>query len=85
MNTVKNATIHRDELARTDFASLTGSRKAHDAPIHPGEILHDEFMEPLGLSASALARALHVPPNRVTALINSRRSVTADTALRLAR
>lgn len=85
MNTVKQATIHRDELGQTDFGSLTDDRASRDAPIHPGEILHEEFMEPLQLSASALARALHVPPNRITALIHGRRSVTADTALRLAR
>lgn len=51
----------------------------------PGELLHKEFMEPLGLSANALARALHVPPNRITAILRGQRSITADTALRLAR
>jgi len=54
-------------------------------PIHPGEILREEFLAPLGMSASALARSLHVPPNRVTGLVNEQRSITADTALRLAR
>jgi addiction module HigA family antidote len=54
-------------------------------PVHPGEILREEFTKPLGLSASALARALHVPANRVTGLLNEERAVTADTALRLAR
>jgi addiction module HigA family antidote len=54
---------------------------------HPGEVLLEEFMVPLGLSANALARELHVPPNRVTAIIgpNGRRAVTPDTALRLGR
>ncbi len=54
---------------------------------HPGEILRDEFMIPLGLSANALARALGVPPNRITAIIakESPRAVTPDTALRLSR
>ena len=85
MSTDKRTTIHRGELEQIDFGDLTGGRKKHDTPIHPGEILFEEFMEPLQLSASALARALHVPPNRVTALINGQRSVTADTALRLAR
>lgn len=51
----------------------------------PGELLRSEFMEPLGLSANALARALHVPPNRITAILNGNRAITADTALRLAR
>ncbi|MDZ7829779.1 MAG: HigA family addiction module antitoxin [Halofilum sp. (in: g-proteobacteria)] len=68
-----------------DFGDLSGGRGKRDTPIHPGEILFEEFMEPLQLSASALARELHVPANRVTALINGQRSVTADTALRLAR
>ncbi len=54
---------------------------------HPGEILREEFMIPLGLSANALARALDVPPNRVTAIIakDNPRAVTPDTALRLSR
>jgi addiction module HigA family antidote len=53
-------------------------------PIHPGEILREEFMAPLKLSASALARSLNVPPNRVTAIVNGERAVTAETAYRLA-
>jgi antitoxin HigA-1 len=54
-------------------------------PVHPGEVLKEEFMEPLGLSANALARALLVPVNCISAIVNAERSVTADTALRLAR
>lgn len=53
-------------------------------PVHPGEILADELDE-LGLSANAFARALGVPTNRITAILNGQRGVTADTALRLAR
>jgi addiction module HigA family antidote len=53
-------------------------------PIHPGEILKEE-LEGLELSANALAQALAVPTNRITAILNEQRSVTADTALRLAR
>lgn len=52
---------------------------------HPGEVLKQEFLVPLEMSASALARALGIPTNRVTSIINGTRSVTADTALRLAR
>jgi addiction module HigA family antidote len=52
---------------------------------HPGDILAEEFMKPLGLSANALATALRVPATRIGAIINDKRSVTADTALRLAR
>ena len=53
-------------------------------PVHPGEILRDE-LETLGLSANALSKALDVPVNRITAILNGQRGVTADTALRLAR
>ncbi len=54
-------------------------------PIHPGEILHEEYMVPLGLSANALAHALGVTPARVNDIVRERRGITADTALRLAR
>lgn len=55
------------------------------APIHPGEILREEFMLPHGLSQNALARALNVPPRRINEIVMEKRSITADTALRLAR
>jgi addiction module HigA family antidote len=54
-------------------------------PLHPGEMLREEFMKPLGLSANALAMALRVPVTRITEIIRERRGVTADTALRLGR
>ena len=54
------------------------------AVIHPGEVLRDRFMKPLGLSINKLARDLDVPPNRIHGIIHGKRSVTADTALRLA-
>lgn len=53
-------------------------------PIHPGEILAEEFMRPLGLSANALARKLGVPVTRISEILRGRRGVSADTALRLA-
>ncbi len=52
-------------------------------PIHPGEVLREDFMKPLGLSINQLARDLDVPPNRIGAIVNGMRSITADTALRL--
>jgi antitoxin HigA-1 len=52
---------------------------------HPGEILRAEYLEPLGMSSTALAEAIGVPPNRITDIVRCRRGVTADTALRLAR
>ena len=54
-------------------------------PIHPGEVLREEFLLPLGLSAHALAMALHVPAPRINDIARERRAVTADTAMRLAR
>ena len=55
------------------------------APVHPGEILRDDLMVPLGLSINRLARDLRVPVTRMSEIVNGRRSITADTALRLAR
>jgi len=54
-------------------------------PIHPGEILREEFLEPLGMSASALSMELRVPAPRINDVVRERRGVSADTALRLAR
>ena len=61
---------------------MSHDRKRLD-PIPPGEILMEEFMRPLGISINALARALEVPPNRIGAIVNGTRAITADTALRL--
>ncbi len=52
-------------------------------PIHPGEILLEDFMRPMGISINQLARDLDVPPNRISGIVNGARSITADTALRL--
>lgn len=54
-------------------------------PIHPGEILRDEFMLPSGLSMNKLALDLHVPVTRIAEIVHERRGITPDTALRLAR
>jgi len=54
-------------------------------PIMPGEILLEEFLKPLGISQNKLARAINVPPNRISQIINGKREITADTALRLGR
>lgn len=53
------------------------------APVHPGEFLREDYMLPLGLSANALALALHVPVTRISEIVRERRGITADTALRL--
>ncbi|RXE32362.1 addiction module antidote protein, HigA family, partial [Xanthomonas perforans] len=52
--------------------------------IHPGEILLEEFLEPLGISQNALARATGVPPRRINEIVLGKRGITADTAVRLA-
>lgn len=54
-------------------------------PIHPGEILTEEFLEPLGMNPRQLAQALKVPPNRINQIANRQRAITADTARRLGR
>jgi addiction module HigA family antidote len=54
-------------------------------PITPGEILREDFMEPLGISINQLSRDLVVPPNRISEIVNGKRAITADTALRLQR
>jgi addiction module HigA family antidote len=54
-------------------------------PIHPGEILMEEFLEPLGISQYRLAKDISVPPRRINEIVHGKRSITADTALRLAR
>ena len=54
-------------------------------PIHPGEIPREEFLVPLGMAAHALSQAIHAPATRINDIVNGRRGVTADTALRLAR
>ena len=55
------------------------------APVHPGEVLHEEFLKPLGVSQYRLAKDLSVPPRRINEIVHGKRGVTADTALRLAR
>ena len=54
-------------------------------PIHPGEILNEEFLKPLGISQYRLAKAINVPPRRINEIVHRSRAISADTALRLAR
>ncbi len=54
-------------------------------PVHPGEVLREDYLKPMDLSANALARHLHVPASRVNDIVLERRGVSADTALRLSR
>ena len=55
------------------------------APIHPGEILLEEFLKPLGISQYKLAKDISVPPRRINEIVHGKRSISADTALRLSR
>ena len=64
---------------------MTKQRKRDIPPVHPGEILKAEFLEPVGLSVNALSRAIGVPRTRLNDIVLGRRGITADTALRLAR
>lgn len=54
-------------------------------PIHPGEILSEEFLKPMGVSEYRLAKAMNVPPRRINEIVHGTRAITADTALRLSR
>jgi addiction module HigA family antidote len=75
-------------IARADLAAGRIDLGADDGmlpPMHPGEVLRHEFLEPLGLTPHAVALALRVPANRIAANVAGNRAVSADTALRLAR
>ena len=77
--------ISRDDLdaGSVDFSDVeTGERLP---PVPPGEVLRHDFLDPLGLTPHALALALRVPPNRITAILAGQRAVTAESALRLGR
>ena len=65
--------------------TIDGVATPRRVTTHPGEVLGEEFLKPLGMSANALAIALRVPATRISAIVKGERSVTADTALRLAR
>jgi addiction module HigA family antidote len=54
-------------------------------PVHPGEVLHEDYLIPKGISQNQLALSMRVPPNRISEIVQGKRSITAETALRLAR
>jgi antitoxin HigA-1 len=76
--------ISREDVdaGRVDFAEVVNQRRSPMKPIHPGRILKQEFLEPLGLSTYRLAKDINVPVNRIAAIIGGKRAITADTALR---
>jgi antitoxin HigA-1 len=72
------------KLLTTTKAKQSGARAKRLKPVHPGEILREEFLTPLGLSANKLALELRVPVTRISEIVNERRSISPETALRLA-
>jgi antitoxin HigA-1 len=70
---------------RVDFSEVVEPGEGRLPPLHPGEVLREEFLDPLDMSAYALAKALSVPLNRITAILAGERAISADTALRLGR
>ena len=80
-----NMPIKREDLDRgsVDFSDVASGRRL--PPVHPGEILRDEFLQPLGLSVYRLAQAIKVSRPRLNDIVLGRRGVTTDTALRLGR
>ena len=81
----KRQLIARGDLDAGSLASTDQDNTELLPPVHPGEVLRHEFLDPLDLTAHALALALRVPANRITAILAGERAVTADTALRLGR
>lgn len=78
-------TIKREDLDRriVDFTDVASGRRL--PPVHPGKILRDEFLTPMGISAYELANAIKVPRSRANDIVLGRRAITTDTAMRLAR
>ena len=74
--------IKRSTLPHIDFSGAVAPGE-HLDPVTPGSVLMEEFMRPLGLSARALARAINVPPNRITEIVAGERAVSAETAILL--
>ncbi|MCL2876245.1 MAG: HigA family addiction module antitoxin [Betaproteobacteria bacterium] len=78
-------TIRIEDLRDLDFSDVAELPTGRTAPIHPGEVLQNEFLKPLGVSQYALAKAIGVPPRRINEIVHGTRGITVNTALRLAR
>jgi len=74
-------TISMEELGTMNFSDVAADESLQ--AVAPGDILRHDFMEPMALSANALSKAMKVPANRITGILNGTRNITADTALRL--
>jgi antitoxin HigA-1 len=79
--------IRREDLDKgvIDLSDVIELRRSPMKPTHPGQVLKQEFLEPLGISAYRLAKDINVPVNRVAAILSGMRAISADTALRFAR
>jgi addiction module HigA family antidote len=75
--------IKREEIENMDFLDISDGLKLD--PVHPGEVLFHDFMQPLDVTQNKLALTIGVPPRRINEIVHHKRSITADTALRLAR
>ena len=78
-------TIKREALDTLDFSEVIDARARRVSPPHPGEILRDEFLDPLGITMYRLAKEIGVPQRRIGEIVAGTRGVTADTGLRLSR
>lgn len=76
--------IRIEYLASTDFSEVVNVSEARQPPIHPGVILMEDWLKPMGLRQYALAKAIAVPPRRIHEIVHGLRAITADTALRFA-
>ena len=81
----KTMAIRIEATTKTDLSGVLARPRKRLSVTHPGEFLRVDFMEPHGLTANALANALHVSAKRISAILKGQRGITADTALRLAR
>jgi addiction module HigA family antidote len=75
--------IKREEIEKMDFSDISDGTKLD--PVHPGEILLKDFMEPQNITQHKLAITISVPPRRINEIVHQKRSITVDTALRLSR
>lgn len=76
-------TIRIEELDNIDFSDVAEGKKL--SPIHPGEILREEFLKPMNITPHALSLALQIPASRINDIVLERRAISVDTALRLAK
>ncbi len=74
-----------DELDSVDFSDVADTRAGKLPPVHPGEILLEEFLKPLGITQYRLAKEINVPQRRIGEIVAGKRAITADTGLRLSR